>query len=431
MEGEMNTFAVVWITVFASLCYCQTIAKFIPKGITRFLAFFPISVLFTLLPLRFTTVHLGGISCFFIAGLANCRILAFAFGKGSLSRTPSLPLSVFIPLACLPIKIRDRSSKESEETSSQQRPRNQKQKTSLLNYFVKICLFGLLKKMFEYRENFHPNFFLLLCCLHLYFTLELLLAMIAALTRILMHVELEPQFNEPYLSTSLQDFWGRRWNIMVSDTLKPTVFEPTRSIFTGLVGRKRATFLGVLATFLVSGLLHELFFYTYGRQKTRWEVTCFFLLHGVCLSIEMVLKKTVEGKFRLPTMVSRLLTVIFVVLTSSWLFFTPFLRRNGEVKVCKEYHAFVEFVQSGRLLWAVTRIGVAAAAALLNASSPDALRVSRLCDAWRSVYGTVLLRVSASRNVIAMVATPRSLIARSAWQNANVVAPCNTLNSYL
>lgn len=165
-----------------------------------------------------------------------------------------------------------------------------------------------------------------------------------------MHVELEPQFNEPYLATSLQDFWGRRWNIMVSDTLKFTVFEPTRSMLTGLVGRKRATFLGVLATFFVSGLMHELIFYTNGRLKTRWEVTCFFLLHGVSLSIEMVLKKTMEGKFRLPTMVSRLLTVMYVVVTSSWLFFPPFLRGNAEVKVCKEYRAFVEFLRNGRLV---------------------------------------------------------------------------------
>lgn len=69
---------------------------------------------------------------------------------------------------------------------------------------------------------------------------------------------------------------------------------------------------------------------------------------------------------------------------------------------------------------------MAAEAALLNVSSPNALRVSRLCGAWRSVCGVVLLRVSVSRNVIAMVAILRSLIARSACQNVNVVALCNT-----
>ncbi|KAK1381905.1 Long-chain-alcohol O-fatty-acyltransferase [Heracleum sosnowskyi] len=302
MEGEVNNFAMVWITVFASLCYCHAIAKFIPKGTNRFLAILPVIILFTLLPLNLTTVHLGCIFSFFVVCLTNCKILLFAFGKGPLSCTPPIPLSLFIPLACLPIKIRDdQSNKESKETPSQQ-------------------------------------------------TLELLLAMIAAFTRILIHEELEPQFKEPYLATSLQDFWGRRWNVMVSDILKPTIFEPTRSIFTGLVGRKYATFLGVLATFFVSGLMHELFFYTYGRQKTRWEVTCFFLLHGLSLSIEMILKKMVKEKFRLPTMVSRPLTVMYVVGTGIWLFFPPFSRGNAEVKVCQEYRAFVEFVRNGRLV---------------------------------------------------------------------------------
>lgn len=137
---------------------------------------------------------------------------------------------------------------------------------------------------------------------------------------------------------------------MVSDTLKAAIFEPTRSVFTGLVGRKSATFLGVLATFFVSGLMHELFFYTYGRQKTRWEVTCFFLVHGVSLIIEWELKKMLNGKFRLPTMVSRLLTVMYAVGTGFWLFFPPFLRGNAEVKVCNEYRAFVEFLRNGTLV---------------------------------------------------------------------------------
>ena len=307
MEGEMNNFAMVWITVLVSLYYCYTIAKFIPKGTTRFLAILPISILFLLLPLNLTTVHLGAISSFLISWLTNSKILLFAFGKGPLSTTPPIPLSHFIPLACLPIKIHDHSNdQELKETPSQHT--RQKQIKSVLNYSTKICLSVLLKKVYDYRQNFNHNFMLFLYCLHLYLALELLLAMLSAFARILMKVDLEPQFNEPYLATSLQDFWGRRWNVMVSDILKPSVFQPTREIFSGLVGRKWATFLGAQATFFVSGLMHELFFYTYSRQKTRWEVTCFFLLHGVSLSVEMVLKKTSKGKFRLPGMVSRPLT---------------------------------------------------------------------------------------------------------------------------
>ncbi|WOG86204.1 hypothetical protein DCAR_0205405 [Daucus carota subsp. sativus] len=350
MEGELNNFAMVWITVLASLCHCHTIAKFIPKGTARFLAILPISILFIFLPLNLTTVHLGVISSFFIAWLANSKILLFAFGQGPLSTTPPMPLSRFLPLACLPIKIHVHHSnnKHFKETSAVQI--RQKQIKSSLNCLIKIGLLGVLKKIYGYRQHFHYKVMTSLYCLHLYLSVELMFAMLAALARILMRVKLEPQFDEPYLATSLQDFWGRRWNLMVSDILKPSVFQPTREIFSGLVGRKWATFVGVIATFLVSGLMHELFFYTYGRQKTRWEVTRFFLLHGVSLSIEVVVKKMVKGKFRLPAMVSRPLTIMYVVITSCWLFFPAFLRGNAEAKVCNEYRAFLEFVQNGRVI---------------------------------------------------------------------------------
>ncbi|XP_074358389.1 acyl-CoA--sterol O-acyltransferase 1-like [Apium graveolens] len=345
MEGEVNNFAMVWIIALASLCYCHTIAKFIPKGTTRFLTILPISILFTLLPLNLTTMHLGATSCFFVAWLANFKILLFAFDKGPLASNPPLPLSLFIPLACLPIRIHDHdhSNEEFKET-----PRKQNQ--SSLNYGMKILVLGFLVKFYGYKELFHANFILLLYSIHMYLGLELLLAMFANLARLLMQVELEPQFNEPYLATSLQDFWGKRWNLMVSNILKPAVFEPTRSIFTGLFGRKWAAFPGVLATFFVSGLMHELVFYTYGRQKTRWEVLYFFLLHGVSLCVEIGLKKAVNGKFRLPLTLSRPLTIMYVVVTSFWLFFPPFLRGNADVKTCREFLAFVEFVCSGRLV---------------------------------------------------------------------------------
>lgn len=39
---------------------------------------------------------------------------------------------------------------------------------------------------------------------------------------------LQPPFRQPYLSTSLSDFWGRRWNRPQSQLLRILVFEPVR-----------------------------------------------------------------------------------------------------------------------------------------------------------------------------------------------------------
>ncbi|KAJ6429979.1 hypothetical protein OIU84_021400 [Salix udensis] len=72
-------------------------------------------------------------------------------------------------------------------------------------------------------------------------------------------MELEPPSNEPYLSTSLQDFWGRRWNLMVTNLLRHTVYKPVRSSLGSLLGQW-APLPAVAASFLVSGLMHELLF---------------------------------------------------------------------------------------------------------------------------------------------------------------------------
>ena len=113
----MNNFINVWLSVFISLCYCYSIGKFVPKGILRLFGVLPIVCLFLLLPLNFSSIHLGGTFAFFIAWLANFKLLLFAFGKGPLSSNPSISLGHFIAFACLPIKIQQNPPLDSWDKS--------------------------------------------------------------------------------------------------------------------------------------------------------------------------------------------------------------------------------------------------------------------------------------------------------------------------
>ncbi|XVF75235.1 hypothetical protein PTKIN_Ptkin13bG0171000 [Pterospermum kingtungense] len=103
-SGEMSNFFRIWLSVVVSLCYCHLIGKIIPKGSARLLCLLPVVCLFTLLPLNLSSIHLGGTTAFFIAWLANFKLLLLAFGNGPLS-SPSLSLPRFLAVACLPIKI--------------------------------------------------------------------------------------------------------------------------------------------------------------------------------------------------------------------------------------------------------------------------------------------------------------------------------------
>ncbi|KAJ0830082.1 putative long-chain-alcohol O-fatty-acyltransferase [Helianthus annuus] len=338
MEGEVNNFIFVWATALISLYYCNKITNLIAPGTKRLSAFVPVICIFFYLPIRLTTVHLAGTTSFFITWLANFKLILFAFDKGPLYSNPPLPVSKFILTACVPIKLR---SKDGGSKSGSKSP---------INYSLKFVVFLLLLKVYNYEEYLHPLVKMALFCVHIYVVLDVGLAMVAYAARAVVGFELEPQFDEPYLATSLQDFWGKRWNLMVTGILHPTVYLPARSISGRYLTKKWAPFPAVMATFIVSGLMHELIFYYIGRLKPTGEVTCFFVIHGLLAGVEVVGKRTLGGRLRVPAVVSGPLALGLVVSTSFWLFFPPFLRCNTEVRSCKEFMAFLELVVHRRFV---------------------------------------------------------------------------------
>lgn len=355
MEGEINNFFMVWSIVVVSLFYCHTIiGNITKKGPIRFITILPVMFLFLWLPLNLTSIYLGGTSSFFVTWLANFKLLLFAFGKGPLSTNPPLPLRRFIPLACFPIKIHHNPSPQSHQnlqnSSKIEYPSPQIHQIapihrSPLNYAIKALVFSTIIPVYERKELINTKIFHSIYCLYIYTGLELILALVAFLCRNLLGVELEPQFNDPYLATSLQDFWGRRWNLMVSSILRPTVYNPIRSIFSRWFGRKWAALPAVFSSFLVSGLMHELIFFYIGRKEPTWEVTLFFLIHGVSLALEIGIKKTLNGKWKFPVVLSGILAVGFVLVTGLWLFLPAFMKCDADIKGHRETLAFMEFVK--------------------------------------------------------------------------------------
>ncbi|KAB2068900.1 hypothetical protein ES319_A08G061600v1 [Gossypium barbadense] len=312
---EMNSFIKVWLAVFTSLSYCHAMGKMVPKGPKRLIFLLPIVCLFLYLPLNLYSPHLGGLTAFFIAWLGNFKLLLFAFDKG--------------PLNTHPIK---------------ENPSSKSQGKFTVNYVIKGLLLAIILWSYNFIEYIHPNIIKLLYALHIYFFLEIFLAIGAAMVRSFYGVELEPQFNEPFLSTSLQDFWGKRWNLMVASIMRPTVYEPTLRFSSAVIGRKWAPVPSVLSTFVVSGVMHELVFYYLRRVNPTGEVTWFFIFHGICLTLEIGLKKALSGKCRLPWIVTGPLTVGFVLGTGIWLFIPQFTRSKLDVG------AFEEYAEIGALL---------------------------------------------------------------------------------
>ncbi|EEF33334.1 probable long-chain-alcohol O-fatty-acyltransferase 1 [Ricinus communis] len=344
MEGEFKNFIKVWILATTCLCYCYYVASKIPKGVFRLISLLPIFYLFIILPLVLTSFHLGAPTTFFLIWLANFKLLLFSFDQGPLSPA-SLKLFHFISLTYLPIKLRQNNDPSHTQkhqtaytTSAPFLPRR-------VVLPLKVLLVALLFHCYSYKQFLHPYLILALYCLHMYLELEIILAISATPARVLFGFELEPQFNEPYLATSLQDFWGRRWNLMVTSILHPTVYYPVRQFFMGLIGQTWASLPAFVATFVVSGLMHEIIYFYVTRVSPTWEVTWFFIVHGVCVVIEVALKKMAKGRWELDRAISIPLTVVFVGVTAVWLFFPQLTRNRIDDKAIGEYSIFVNLLK--------------------------------------------------------------------------------------
>lgn len=340
MKSEINKFVKIWITAILCICYCHYISARFPKGILRLLTVLPIIYLFTILPFSLSSVHLGGPTIFYLVWLSSFKLLLFSFDNGPLSTTPPLSLLHFTCVALLPIKSKHPLNKTATTSFGSTL---QLKKSTLVA--AKVILLVII--IYAYKLDLHPYVILCLYCCHVYLATELVLAITGFPVGAILGLEIEPQFNEPYLATSLQDFWGRRWNLMVTSILRPTIYNPVLTFSTrcGLVPlwvRVPPTF----ATFLVSGLMHEWIFYYLTRVGPTWEVTWFFVVHGVCTAVEVAVKKAAGGKYRLHRAVSGIMTAGFVAVTGVWWFFPQILRNGVEQRAIEEYAILANFVRN-------------------------------------------------------------------------------------
>ncbi|TKY57356.1 long-chain-alcohol O-fatty-acyltransferase 5 [Spatholobus suberectus] len=339
LEGELMSLIKVWVSVLVSLCSCYFISSRVPKGMLRFVSLCPVLYLFTILPLQLSTVLPTGVTAFFITWLTNFKLLLFTFDMGPLPSN-SNSLLHFLSFACLPI----RPTPKQTHSSTQQ---SQLKLKLRLHLPIKALLFGLLLMGLKdhHKQKLHPTLILGLYCTLIYLLLDVLLGLCNVVVNAAFGIELQLPSVDPYFSTSLREFWGRRWNLMVAYILRYTVYIPVRSLLSKTVlGPQWASVPGVMAAFLVSGLMHELIFYYITRVAPTWEVTCFFLLHGACVVVELGAMKWLGPKWRLHWAVSGPITVAFVIATAAWLFFPPLLRDGADERFIKEFNNVVDCI---------------------------------------------------------------------------------------
>lgn len=91
-----------------------------------------------------------------------------------------------------------------------------------------------------------------------------------------------PLFDDPWLSTSLSEFWGRRWHQMMRGLLVTLGLRPFGFLF-GRLG-------GLFGAFLVSGIFHDIELRAFGRGGNSVVVIGFWVMNSVGVMLERMWK---------------------------------------------------------------------------------------------------------------------------------------------
>jgi D-alanyl-lipoteichoic acid acyltransferase DltB (MBOAT superfamily) len=120
----------------------------------------------------------------------------------------------------------------------------------------------------------------------------------------LMGFNLILNFNNPYLSTGLGEFWSR-WHISLSSWFRDYVYIPLG----GNRGSTLSTYRNLFITFFISGIWHG----------ANWTFVIWGTLHGLGVLVTRELERSLFYRERVPKLVKQAGVFLFVCLT--WIFF--------------------------------------------------------------------------------------------------------------
>lgn len=390
-------------TAFIDAAYLYWGLLRLPRGCLRLLAAVPAVVSYAILPLIFDRQsHMLGVGiyfCFF-TWVSTVKLILLCWDKGPASEPWVLERYLrFTVVMHLPIHVtrRERVVKQKLRKASWLKKLTEAETGVYLaaRCVIKLLVMAGLVQIYAHRSSIPLAALELAYAVNLYLFVTVVLEGLAALSAAVCQVELEPHFDNPFAASSLEDFWARRWNLLISGLLKESVYEPALLLLTkgrphatpgsqaadtssapaaaaavdgpdpkpsaslrqrkaqrssqgtgnqsvGKAGPSRgARFCAMFLTFLVSGIMHELAVF-YMTSYLSGEMTAFFTLHGVATGLQVACKPYMrEAGIKLPRWLSVLLTLSFTFTTAMWLFFAPMVASKADIRLTSEIVALL------------------------------------------------------------------------------------------
>ncbi|XP_024369341.1 acyl-CoA--sterol O-acyltransferase 1 [Physcomitrium patens] len=402
----------VWAVSSPAMAYVYYGVMRLPKGHLRLAASLPLIAFYVFVAKGFDTVFERSIYSFFFIWLTSFKIVLLCWDDGPASdpwAIASFPRFLAVMNLSLQIKrekfsqrlkghrikskSRDSNSaaipsdvalngNESKLTEPQ-KPTKSSWRSLLksvdgsldwhmvvLRLLFKFVVVLLITCSYAYRSSMPLGLLYVIYSFHIYIVASLIFEGIAAIVSPMMGIELEAAFDKPFLAHSLSDFWGKRWNLLVSNLMRVSIYDPMlrfllwnqsehhsrtepsngeqsrngppSTISTSIISKPPlwARSIAMMAAFLTSGLMHELIFHNMTRQKPTWQVTVFFTLHGAATLLELAIRRKVA--FRPSKWISTPLTLGFTLLTAVWYFYPPLVDSGTAEAVIDEFTCFFQ-----------------------------------------------------------------------------------------
>jgi hypothetical protein len=123
-------------------------------------------------------------------------------------------------------------------------------------------------------------------------------------------------FRSPFISTSLTEFWGKRWNLAFSEMTAIALYRPLKKSL-GISG-------AMIVAFLFSGLLHEMAISVPVKSGLGYPLL-YFLIHGLLMLLEKILERRGVGIFK-NKIIGRVWVVFWLLLPLPILFHSQFIK---------------------------------------------------------------------------------------------------------
>lgn len=316
--------------------YAVSAAK---PGLGRLVLAAPIVISNCFAPLIFDPVHEFTTHTSYLLLLvwvANFKIIALALNRGSLTHE-DLSLSQFVFLYSLPITAQSNAKATKAGAKSNNRINHSAGTNAELagKWVLKAVLLIVIVYILSSKPKWLPVLLRELTeAFMLYWFLGVLMDGPAALMGWGMGMSISPHFDAPYLSASMSEFWSKRWNLTVGNTLRFLCYDPVhegRLIASDKpykVSKLRSA-AAICWTFVVSGLMHEFLIWYLEPRAATGEWLTFFVLQGPLLLAETSLKKVCrQHNLSLPRPVSIFLTLLIQLLLADRFFFPPSIRNH-------------------------------------------------------------------------------------------------------